>query len=164
MATAEKSHSDHDYATGNVPPHEREFETFGSEAFGQSSIEKDRMVFLNQKRTYDAYLDLDLLRARHDARNSENVANIAQQALQNAVTTANAVAGQAVRIADLASDRQWNLNETDQMAAIIAKVLDNSVPLRSTDAALAKSTDTSVQIQAIAAAVAVAVAAALNKA
>jgi hypothetical protein len=164
MATAEKSHSDHDYATGNVPPHEREFETFGSEAFGQSSIEKDRMVFLNQKRTYDAYQDLDLIRARQDARNSENVANLAQQALQNAVETANLVSKQAVRHADVAIDRQWNLNETDQLAAIVAKTLDNSVPLRIVDSAAAKSTDTSVQIQAIAAAVAVAVATALNKA
>jgi predicted oxidoreductase (fatty acid repression mutant protein) len=131
--------------------------------FRQSSIEKDRMVFLNMKRTYDAYQDLDLLRARQDARNSENIANIAQQALQNAVTTANAISAQAVRIVDLASDRQWNINETDQLAAIIAKALDNSVPLRVVDSAAAKSTDTSVQIQAIAAAVAVAVATALNR-
>jgi len=37
--------------------------------------------------------------------------NIANQALQNAVETANMVSKQAVRHSDLAIDRQWNVDE-----------------------------------------------------
>ena len=47
--------------------------------------------------------------------------NLATQALQNAVETANMVAKQAVRHSDLAIDRQWNVNETDAFATILAE-------------------------------------------
>ena len=53
-----------------------------------------------------------------DAQSHDNVKqNIAEQALQNAVETANMVSKQAVRHSDLAIDRQWNINETDQLSA-----------------------------------------------
>jgi len=47
--------------------------------------------------------------------------NLATQALQNAVETANMVGKQAVRHGDLAIDRQWNVNETDYAAAEILR-------------------------------------------
>jgi len=39
--------------------------------------------------------------------------NLTHQFLQNAIETANMVSKQAVRMMDLAADRQWNVNETD---------------------------------------------------
>lgn len=142
--------------------HEREFETGMSEAFTQSSIEKDRISFLNQKRTYDLHQDYADERARSNNRNSDVLNQLAQQALQNAVETANMVAKQAVRHGDVAIDRQWNINETDNLATIVAKAMDTATPLRSVDAAVAKSVDTSAAIQGIAAALAAAIADALK--
>ncbi len=150
------------YAEGSHPPHEREFETGMSEAFTQSSINKDRLYTSNDKRTYDVHQDLDLERARNNNRHVNVLDQIAQQALQNAVETANMVGKNSLNLLALGGDRMWNVNETDAIAAVVTKALDNTVPLRATDAAVAKSTDTSVQIQAIAAAVAAAVAATLN--
>ena len=76
----------------------------------------------NLKRTYDEYQQESLesirqmrayaLKILSDAQQGDNAKqNIATQALQNAVETANMVGKQAVRHGDLAIDRQWNVDE-----------------------------------------------------
>jgi hypothetical protein len=66
---------------------------------------------------------------------AKNLDNLAVQALQNAVETANMVSKQAVRHSDFAIDRQWNLNETDvSAAALLARLverLNNPTPPQS---------------------------------
>jgi hypothetical protein len=99
---------------------EREFETG-----------KDEAWFANIKRTYDEFLQESLETVRElraysnkvlsDAQDhTQNQRAISDQALQNAVETANMVGKQAVRHGDIAIDRQWNINETDTMATILA--------------------------------------------
>ncbi len=101
---------------------EREFET-GSDEFFKAHSE---LTAANAKRTYDAYQDLDLLLARRSQLQFDQIHNVALQALQNAVETANMVAKQTVRHienadetanvtgkqanrhSDIAIDQQWN--------------------------------------------------------
>lgn len=96
---------------------EREFETG-----------KDEAWFANIKRTFDEYqqVSLDLLRKINahydklvsDAQQHDNTKQIiAEQALQNAVVTANMVEKQAVRHGDIAIDRQWNIDEVSALSA-----------------------------------------------
>lgn len=96
---------------------EREFE-----------IGRDEAWFANIKRTYDEYQHESLESVRRnrsyvdkalsDAQQHDNVRqNIANQALQNAVETANMVSKQAVRHGDLAIDRQWNIDEVSDLSA-----------------------------------------------
>lgn len=126
---------------------EREFETGTDEAFKFLS----QLNAVNAKRAYDEYqgVSLDLQRKLNDyhfkyvtdAQQHDNVRqNVANQALQNAVETANMVGKQAVRHSDLAIDREWNV---DEVAQAVAK--------------------TAVFSDAIAAAVAAAVAASISK-
>ena len=76
----------------------------------------------NSKRTYDEYQAISLDSVRETRRYVERVLseaqsttgardNIATQALQNAVETANMVGKQAVRHGDIATDREWNVDE-----------------------------------------------------
>lgn len=119
---------------------EREFE-----------VGKDEAWFSNIKRTYDEFQHESLESIRRnrtivdktlsDAQQHDNARqDIANQALQNAVETANMVGKQAVRHSDLAIDRQWNV---DEVAHLVAK--------------------TPVFMDAISAATAAAVAQTLNK-
>lgn len=96
---------------------EREFE-----------IGRDEAWFANIKRTYDEMLQESLESIRRnrtavdkillDAQQHDNVRqNIANQALQNAVETANMVGKQAVRHVDFAVDRQWNVDEVSNLSA-----------------------------------------------
>ena len=91
--------------------------------------------FANIKRTYDEYQDLSLTQARSnqayadkvlsDSQQHDNARqNIANQSLQNAVETANMVSKQAVRHADIAIDRQWNVDEVAQLVAKTPVFLD----------------------------------------
>ncbi len=111
---------------------EREFE-----------VGKDEAWFANIKRTYDEFQHESLESIRRnrtivdktlsDAQQHDNARqDVALQALQNAVETANMVGKQAVRHSDVAIDRQWNVDEVahlvaktpvfmDAMAAAVAK-------------------------------------------
>lgn len=66
------------------------------------------MTFANIKRTYDVYQDLDIQAARQALTEQTRLNQIASQALQNAVETANLVSEQAVRHGDIAIDGEWN--------------------------------------------------------
>ncbi len=97
---------------------EREFETGKDEAWAANMT----LVFANMKRTYDEYQNESLTNVREnrayvqkvlsDAQQNDNQRQtIANQALQNAVETANMVSKQTVRHNDLSVDRQWNIDE-----------------------------------------------------
>jgi predicted YcjX-like family ATPase len=74
-------------------------------------IGKDDAWFANVKRTYDVYSQ-HAIKAFTDAQQFDNARqNIANQALQNAVETANMVGKQAVNHMAIAVDRQWNVDE-----------------------------------------------------
>jgi len=79
------------------------------------------LIALNAKRTYDLSQSTDLAVQTGDSTQRMTLNNIATQALQNAVETANMVGKQAVRHSDLAIDREWNVNETDYAAAEILR-------------------------------------------
>jgi hypothetical protein len=91
----------------------------GSEAHERGVVENSGLLFSNNKRTYDEYQEVSLESIKRnrsyidktlsDAQSYDNQArNIANQALQNAVETANMVGKQAVRHGDIAIDGQWN--------------------------------------------------------
>ena len=66
-----------------------------------------------------SYVDNKLSNA---GQNDEFKQNVANQALQNAVETANLVGKQAVRHTDIAIDREWNV---DEQSAFVAKILNS---------------------------------------
>jgi hypothetical protein len=106
--------------------------------FARVASEKDAW-FSNQKRTYDAYQQVDLKQIS-DAQQYENQRQVlATQALQNAVETANMVGKQALRHAELAIDRQWNL-EVSQAAGegvVMRSVTIDDASLKAIAAAVA---------------------------
>ena len=101
---------------------EREFETGSDEFFkNQSQVNAGygNVLFANIKRTYDEYQQESLESIKRnrtivdklvsDGQQHDNTRQvIANQALQNAVETANMVGKQAVRHGDIAIDNQWN--------------------------------------------------------
>jgi len=110
---------------------EREYETGSDEFFKAGS----QNLYNNMKRTYDEYQHESLESIRRnrsyvdkvlsDAQQNDNSKqNLATQALQNAVETANMVSKQAVRHADIAIDRQWNVDEVAQLVAKTPVFLD----------------------------------------
>lgn len=88
------------------------------------NIEQSELDYINAKRTYDAYQDLDLQKARAVQKQAEDLHNLAMQHAQNAVESANMVAKQAIRHAELAIDRQWNVDEVAQLVAKTPVYLD----------------------------------------
>ena len=104
----------------------------GSERLEKDNMDESGIIFANTKRTYDEYQHESLESIKRnrsyvdkilsDAHGYDMSArNIATQALQNAVETANMVGKQAVRHSDIAIDREWNVNESDYAAADILK-------------------------------------------
>jgi delta-aminolevulinic acid dehydratase/porphobilinogen synthase len=79
------------------------------------------MVALNAKRTYDQAQSTDLSTQVGDSTQRMTLNNLATQALQNAVETANMVSKQAVRHSDIAIDRQWNLDEQGYQAVEVLR-------------------------------------------
>ena len=105
------------------------------------NVEQSEMIFANMKRTYDLHQSNDN-KVFLDAQQNDNARqNIVNQALQNAVETANMVSKQAVRHGDIAIDRQWNVDEQgyqvsdilndskfqDAIATLLAKVIADGV-------------------------------------
>lgn len=78
------------------------------------------LMSANAKRTYDLHQSLDLAAQVGDSTSRLRINSLAEQAIQNAIETANMVSKQAVRHADIAIDRQWNTDEQGyQVAAIL---------------------------------------------
>lgn len=116
---------------------EREFETGTDEFFkhqSQVNAGAANVLFANIKRTYDEYQHESLESIRRnrtvvdklvsDAQQFDNQRQvIANQALQNAVETANIVAKQAVRHADIAIDAQWNPVQQGTADTMLARAM-----------------------------------------
>jgi ribosome assembly protein YihI (activator of Der GTPase) len=66
------------------------------------------------------YSQLSVQRA---LRSQDVLDNLTNQLLQNAIETANMLSKQAVRHADLATDRIWNVNETDAYSVAAIKAI-----------------------------------------
>ena len=146
-----------DVATPNQG--EREFETGTDESFknanatgGATHNENQRVTYANIKRTYDVYQDLDIQAARQAQIEQTRLNQIASQALQNAVETANMVGKQAIRHADIAADALWTDELNPVMRASGANLTAGAVPAnRATDVAAA---GVGMSAEAVAAAVA----------
>lgn len=96
-----------------VPDTQEDFEN-NSQVNAAETTEAQGIRNLNRKRTYDLYQDFDAQAVRASQNMSVKLDNIAVQALQNAVETANMVGKQAIRHADVATDALWTdeLNPT----------------------------------------------------
>lgn len=143
-----------------IPNHgEREFETGTDESFknanatgGAAHNENQRVTYANIKRTYDVYQDLDIQAARQSLIEQTRLNQIASQALQNAVESANMVGKQAIRHADIAADALWTDELNPVMRASGANLAAGAVPAnRAIDVSAA---GVSVDAHAVAAAVA----------
>ena len=75
---------------------------------GATHNENQRITYANLKRTYDVYQDLAVQAARQAQIEQTRMNQIASQALQNAVETANMVAKQHMQLNNLAHDSFWN--------------------------------------------------------
>jgi hypothetical protein len=91
------------------------------QAVGNSNF-NEALLRANQKRTYDQAQSFDLMTQMGDVTQRATLNNLAVQAMQNAITTADMVAKQAVRHSDIAIDRQWNVDEQGIAAVIAAAV------------------------------------------
>ena len=96
----------------------------GSEAHN----ENQRVTYANIKRTYDVYQDLDIQAARQSMVEQTRLNQIASQALQNAVETANMVGEQSIRHADIAADALWTDELNPVMRASGANLAAGAVP------------------------------------
>ena len=75
------------------------------------NLEQSEFLFANMKKTYDQYQTLDT-KAINDANKHAAVLDqLSTQALQNAIESANMISKQAIKHADVACDRIWNLDE-----------------------------------------------------
>jgi hypothetical protein len=107
-------------ATTGATTISRNIEDIGeTERFAAENVDRSGIIFSNQKRTFDEYQQESLESIKRnrsyvdkvlsDAATHDNRTRaIAEQALQNAVETANMVGKQAVRHGDIAIDNQWN--------------------------------------------------------
>ena len=104
----------------------------GGERMTKENADNSGILFSNNKRTYDEYQHESLESVRRNRSYIDNILsdasqhdnakqNIANQALQNAVETANMVGKQAVRHGDLSIDRQWNVDEQGYTAENILR-------------------------------------------
>lgn len=83
----------------------------------KQNIEQSELDFINAKRTYDTYQDLDLQKARFNLQVDADIHGLTMQVMQNAIESANMVSKQAIRHGDIAIDRQWNVDEVAELVA-----------------------------------------------
>lgn len=96
-----------------VPDTQEDFENL-SQTNATERSDSQTAWDVNRKRTYDVYQQFDVESYRQSHRLAEKLDNIAVQALQNSVETANLAGKQALRHADVAADALWTdeLNPT----------------------------------------------------
>lgn len=108
--------------TGVSASESRQEDIGGGERLTKENADNSQILFSNQKRTYDEYQDVSLESIKRNRSYIDKILadsheysmqkhNIANQALQNAVETANMVGKRAVTHFDLATDRTWNVDE-----------------------------------------------------
>jgi len=99
------------------------------------NVEQSEAWFANIKRTYDQYQTLDTNALNAANKHAAVLDNLATQALQNAIETANMISKQAVRHGDIAIDREWNVDEQGYQ---VADILNDSKFQDAIAASLAK--------------------------
>jgi len=99
------------------------------------NVEQSEAWFANIKRTYDLHQTLDTKAINDANKHAAVLDNLATQALQNAIETANMIAKQAVRHGDIAIDREWNIDEQGYQ---VADILNDSKFQDAIAASLAK--------------------------
>ena len=75
------------------------------------NLEQSEFLFANMKRTYDLHQTLDTKAINDANKHGAVLDNLATQALQNAIESANMISKQAIKHADVACDRIWNVDE-----------------------------------------------------
>lgn len=84
----------------------------------------DNLAYLsgvNAKRTYDAYQDVDLARARTDLAHSERMNVLAENAIVQLQTHQADLNSQKIRVIEIATENQWEgANEISGEAVIAA--------------------------------------------
>ena len=94
--------------------------------------------FANIKRTYDEMQQTSLKQISDAQLSAQNVQNVALQALQNAVETANMIGKQAVAHRDIAIDNEWNPVQQGAGDTLTARAVSlDDVALKSIGAAVA---------------------------
>jgi len=83
----------------------------------KDNIEQSELDYINAKRTYDTYQDLDLQKARFNQQVDQDEHSLTMQVMQNAIESANMISKQAIRHGDIAIDRQWNIDEVANLVA-----------------------------------------------
>ena len=83
------------------------------------NVEQSEAWFANIKRTYDQYQTLDTKAINDANKHAAVLDNLSTQALQNAVESANMISKQAIKHADVACDRIWNVDEQGYTAQSI---------------------------------------------
>ena len=83
------------------------------------NVEQSELIFANMKRTYDLHQTLDTKAINDANKHAAVLDNLATQALQNAIESANMISKQAIKHADVACDRIWNIDEQGYTAADI---------------------------------------------
>jgi hypothetical protein len=120
--------------TGMSTTQERMGDIGGTERLEKDSMDNSGILFSNQKRTYDEYQHESLESIKRNRSYVDKILadshgydmdarNVANQALQNAVETANMVGKQAVRHGDIAIDRQWNVDEQGYQVDVLISAL-----------------------------------------
>ena len=96
-----------------VPDTQEDFEN-NSQVNAAETTEAQGIRNINRKRTYDVYQDFDVQAQRSNQRTLDRFEQLAFQAMQNSIETANMVGKQAIRHADVATDALWTdeLNPT----------------------------------------------------
>ena len=100
----------------------------GREDQEKRNIEQSELDYINAKRTYDTYQDLDIQTARHNAKVAEDIHGLVMQVMQNGINAANLALTnavdssnienkQAIAHRDIATDREWNVDEVAELVA-----------------------------------------------
>ena len=103
---------------GRGDPHHEHINTEGHASHHLHDADGENQAwFTNRKRNYDIYGAEDIETRAVGRDHARNVNSIAEQALQNAVTQAHQITMQSIAHRDIAVNKQWNINETDLIAA-----------------------------------------------
>ncbi len=92
-------------------------ENKGFEAQEKRNIEQSELDFINAKRTYDTYQDLDIQASRLNQRIAEDAHTLAVRMFNNAITVDHAENMRSLGHEELAVDRQWNVDEVAELVA-----------------------------------------------
>jgi hypothetical protein len=113
-----------DYAKTSFTDQQVDSDIGAEEAHTAAVHDQTRSWNANTKATYDAHQTLDKDALHQWREQVEAWRQLKLQAAQNAVETANMISKQAVKHADFAQDRMWNIDEVSGLSAKTPVQLD----------------------------------------